>query len=86
MLNAFKAAVRNRSQKVLYSNSSHLSVGQVKSKSAVSRPRMFLLNVMKTKTPDIQAITAIIELIIGITIKDIGVRLKKDKKDDKLNV
>ena len=36
-----------------------------------------VLNVMKTKTPEIQAITAIIELIIGMTIKDIGARLKK---------
>ena len=60
----------------MYSNSSHLSVGHVKSKSAVSRPLMFLLNVMKTKTPDIQAMTAIMELIIGMTINDIGARLK----------
>ena len=40
---------------------------------------MFRLNVMKTKTPDMHAITAIMELIIGIRIKDIGARLKKEK-------
>ena len=60
----------------MYSNSSHRSVGHAKSKSAVSRPRMFLLKVIKTKTPEMHAITAIIELIMGMTINDIGARLK----------
>jgi hypothetical protein len=40
---------------------------------------------MKTNTPEIQAMTAIIELIIGMTIKDIGARLKKRKNINRVN-
>ena len=46
--NALTIESRNLSQKVLYSS---CSSGQEKSKSAVSRPVMLRLNVMKANTP-----------------------------------
>ena len=72
LLSAFTMESRNLSQKVLYSN---CSSGQEKSKSAVSRPVMFLLKVRKAKMPVMQATTAIKPEHIGMTIKLTGVRL-----------